>query len=96
MSLRSAVYVSALLAFAVPAQAQYACGEHDKLVALIADKYGEVPQGLGVSGPNLVEFFLSPTGSWTMMSTNPNGPTCVIASGTDWEMRPPPTKGKPT
>lgn len=91
--------ILAMLALTVPAQAQMACGDHDKIVAHLAAKYGEVPKGFGVSGRILVELLLSPDGSWTVLNTDTSGTTCLLSSGTDWEMRPavpPPKTGNPT
>lgn len=89
MSLRSAVYVTALLALTVPAQAQMACGDRSEIIKMIAAKYKELPRAFGIVGDKtLVELFVSESGSWTMLETMSHGITCVIRSGQSWDELP--------
>ena len=45
-----------------------------------------IAQALGIAGQkNLVELFVSKSGSWTMLMTTPEGMTCIMATGQSWE-----------
>ena len=64
------------------------CGSHDPMVAVLAEKYSEARHGRALSNqrvPRLVELYVSPQGSWTLLLTTPRGYTCIYAAGTDWE-----------
>jgi hypothetical protein len=61
------------------------------LASKLQASYEEVPvsAGIGQDG-NLVSVFASPnTGSWTIVMTRPQGPSCVVAVGEAWEMKAP-------
>ena len=46
---------------------------------------------MGVTtGGGIIEIFASDEGSWTMVITQPNGVSCLIAVGQDWEILPMP------
>ena len=81
------------------AQAAQCAPRADVLTAL-ATKYGEARRGIGIAGQNAVmELFVNPsTGTWTIISTSPDGKTCLIASGSNFEATsdPAPAKGSPT
>lgn len=80
----------------VPMQMTMPCYPHDAVTKLIGDKYKEVRRSYGVSGHNLTELYLSPTGSWTLLTTAPAGMTCILASGEGWENVPAIGLGHPT
>lgn len=63
------------------------CAPRDTVIDRLANQFGETRRGLGVGTKNrVVEIFASPeSGSWTITVTMPNGTTCLIASGQDWE-----------
>ncbi len=69
-----------------PAQAQLACGTYDNVVDHLSEKYGETRYGVGLSGPKRIfELYVNETtGTWTILSTTPNGWTCIMAVGTNW------------
>ncbi len=77
----------ATAAFSVVAQAGPACGKRDDVLAQLSQKYKEAPVGIGVAGNGgLIELLTASTGStWTLIITMPNGPTCLLAAGQDWE-----------
>lgn len=85
---------------AAAAQAQSVCGDRAKIIKVLAGKYKETPAAFGIAGSrNLVELFTSPSGSWTMLMTEPKGVTCILATGQGWEELPvtPPSKmGEPS
>ena len=82
-------------AHAQPAQ----CALRPDVLAALATKYGEARRGIGIAGQNAVmELFVNPaTGTWTILVTTPDGKTCLIASGSDFEATrdPAPAKGSP-
>lgn len=76
------------------------CAPRPDVLTALATKYGEARRGIGIAGQNAVmELFVNPsTGTWTIIATSPDGKTCLIASGSNFEMTqdPAPAKGSPT
>lgn len=75
------------------------CGPRAEVLAVLADRYGETRQGIGLAANNaVVEIFASDVSrSWSIIATMPNGMTCLVASGEGYEpMREElPTAGEP-
>ena len=68
-------------------------GDRTKLIEALSQKYEEVPSAFGIVGQkNLVELFVSKSGSWTMLMTQSSGATCIMAAGQSWEQFPATTK----
>jgi len=63
------------------------CGNHDTVVARLAERFGETRQSMGLGTNNsVVEVFASKeTGSWTITVTSARGITCLVASGQAFE-----------
>jgi hypothetical protein len=61
----------------------------------LSEKYAEVPVALGVANNGgVMEVLSSPNGTtWTIVLTMPNGQSCMIAAGDDWQRRSMPTGG---
>ena len=59
------------------------CGPRDAVVQRLADGYGETRRAIGLGSDNaMVEIFASDdSGSWTITVTDPQGTTCLVASG---------------
>ncbi len=73
-------------AFLPSAQAQSICGERRALVATLEKTYSETPVSVGLaSNGAIIEIFASPTGTFTIILTRPDGLTCVMASGESWQ-----------
>ncbi len=73
-------------AFSSSAQAQTVCGDRDAIVASLEKTYSEAPVSVGLaSNGAIIEIFASPTGTFTIIVTQPNGLTCVMAAGEYWE-----------
>jgi hypothetical protein len=74
---------------ALGAQSAHAqsCAEHAAVQELLADRYGESRQSIGMGSDNsVVEIYASlDTGTWTITVTRPGGPTCLVASGFGFE-----------
>jgi len=83
--------VSALLigwsAFSTSAQAQTMCGERNAVIKSLAKTYSETPVSMGLaSNGAIIEILASPSGaSFTIILTRPNGLSCVMAAGENWE-----------
>jgi len=76
-----------VIGLAAPASAQSACVAHDELARMLDGKYSErsVAVGLEASG-RLFEVFAADDGAtWTMVITTPEGSSCVIAVGNEWQ-----------
>lgn len=90
--------VAALLAAAAigaqPAAAQSAppasqCGAREAVLDRLSSKYDEEPVSIGVTANgSLLEVLASPEGTWTIIVTVPNGPTCLVSSGDGWHNAP--------
>ena len=63
------------------------CAPHDKVSAELSQKFGEQPSSMGLAQDNTVmELYSSPTsGGWTLTATLPNGLTCLVAAGQNFE-----------
>lgn len=81
--------LGAMILAADNAAAQQArnCHAHETVVARLAERYGETRQSIGLAANNaVVEVFASlETGSWTITVTSPGGPTCLVASGHEFQ-----------
>jgi hypothetical protein len=73
------------------ALAQPVCGSHQSITENLEKSYSEAPVSMGItSGGGIIEAFSSPKGTWTLVITQPNGMSCLIAAGQDWEELPKP------
>lgn len=73
-----------LATHAVFAQAQ--CGTRDKVVAQLAERYGETRRSVGMAQNAVMEVYASAeTGSWTIAVTTPDGTMCLVAAGQGFE-----------
>lgn len=73
-------------AFSSPAQAQTVCGERRAVVANLEKTYSEAPVSIGLaSNGSVIEVLASPSGSFTIILTQPNGLSCVMAAGENWQ-----------
>ena len=88
---RLTVIAMALSAIAPNALAQpLSCTDRTEFVHHLAKTYGEKRVGIGLAdNGNLVEILSSISGqSWTLIMTTPDGVSCRIAAGNDWEQVP--------
>ena len=89
----------AALAFA-PASAQgiNRCGQRSGVVAGLERHYQEAQSALGLTAKgHLIEVFVGPSGSWTIIQTSPQGMSCIMATGSRWTQQTwPPEEGDPT
>lgn len=62
------------------------CGKRDEIVSRLENGYQEFNSAMGMStNGGLVELFTSKNGTWTLMLTQPDGISCLIAAGENWE-----------
>jgi hypothetical protein len=85
-SLAAALAAISLVSIAGKAEAAPQCGNHDKIVEVLGDKFKETRRVMGVVNSKAVmEIFMSPQGTWTMMITDTSGLSCITASGEEWQ-----------
>ncbi len=75
------------------------CGPHDAVAAALSSKFGEQSHAMGLAEDNTVmELYAAPqTGTWTLTVTLPNGMTCLVAAGNNFEtLSPQVARGAPT
>jgi isopentenyl diphosphate isomerase/L-lactate dehydrogenase-like FMN-dependent dehydrogenase len=71
------------LGLGVPAAARGVCGERAAVIAELQHRYGETRRSVGLQQNRaIVEVWASDrTGSWTIVVTNADGRTCLMAAG---------------
>ena len=68
------------------ASAAMPCGGHDAVVKSLNTKFKEARRVMGVVNARAVmEIFMSPQGTWTVLVTDTAGTACIIATGQDWQ-----------
>lgn len=95
---------AAVATAAVPAGAQsdptMACGSREEMTERLKRSFGEAQTGLGlVSAAQVLEVWSSEeTGTWTILMTDPDGQSCMVAAGEAWKSVPIDAvlKGEPT
>ena len=86
LSLVAAFAAISFVCIADRAEAALPCGNHDKIVNVLVDKYKEARRVMGVVNSTAVmEIFMSPQGTWTILITDTSGQTCITASGEEWQ-----------
>jgi hypothetical protein len=67
------------------AQRVRTCLPHDSVDLKLNQDYGEKLIGQGISSDGtLVEIFMAPAGSFTVIKTSPEGTSCVVDFGDGW------------
>lgn len=81
--IRLLVLCGALLAS--PAAAQQ-CHPRDEMIQLLkSGKYEEVHRGRGLHrAGHVIELWTGPNGTWSILRTNPDGTSCLLAYGQQW------------
>lgn len=89
---RIACVAAAAALIAAPAYAQSAgpgpaCVKRADLIKHLEAKYHEAPSAVGIADNGaLLEVFSSKSGeTWTVTVTMPNGISCMVASGQQWQ-----------
>ncbi len=83
----SLIAASALFLSASSANAEQFCAPRDRAVIQLEKQFEELVfgQGLAANGKRMIELFVSEKGSWTVLVSDPNGRSCVMASGENWQ-----------
>ncbi|MDA7427636.1 hypothetical protein PGB28_04140 [Primorskyibacter aestuariivivens] len=90
------IFGAAALAPPTTAQQALRCMPRDVLTKTLDSKYNETLTGGGLqTEKRLIEVWSSPdTGSFTIFLTRPDGVSCVLATGQNWNsVQPPPPPG---
>jgi hypothetical protein len=63
------------------------CFSYGEVARQLKGTYQEAPVSLGLqANGNLLQVFNSAkSGSWTIVSTSPDGTACILAAGRNWE-----------
>ncbi|MEM9204709.1 MAG: hypothetical protein AAGA88_00100 [Pseudomonadota bacterium] len=63
------------------------CDSRDRVTKLLESRYKEAPIAVGmVSDRGVMEVYVSSgSGTWSIVVTNPQGKTCIIAAGQNFE-----------
>lgn len=82
--------VAASLAATGPANAQQGCVARETARDQLEKRFDEqvVGRGLANSGKAMFELFVSEKGTWTVVVSEPNGRSCIVASGESWQHMP--------
>ena len=86
LSLVAALAAVSLVSIAGIAEAAPQCGNHDKIVDVLGNKFKETRRVMGVVNAKAVmEIFMSPQGTWTIVITDTSGLSCITTSGEEWQ-----------
>lgn len=83
MKLRAIMY--AIIISVLPVAAQTVCAARTDMLE-ITKKHKEQLVGSGIAGRSVVEVYVSETGSFTVVRSSPEGLSCLIAAGQDWQI----------
>lgn len=84
------------LIFAASTASAEQCAPRPDIVARLSGKYAEAQAGYGiVGGTKALELWVSEDGTFTILLTLPNGLSCFVAAGENWNAVEPVT-GEPT
>ncbi|WP_163265349.1 hypothetical protein [Chelativorans alearense] len=62
------------------------CAPRNELVSQLGFQFDENQKALGQVGAQVVmEVFASEKGSWTILTTDVNGQSCIVAAGEGWD-----------
>jgi hypothetical protein len=87
-SLRLATVLAAVSLFNIAGEAwaTMRCGNHNDVAKALTAKYKETRRAMGVvSSKAVMEIFMSPQGTWTILVTDTTGKTCITAAGEEWQ-----------
>jgi hypothetical protein len=68
-------------------QARMNCAERSAIVAKLGG-YHEEAEAIGLNNDGtLLEVFVSPQGTWTVLVSSPQGHSCIAAIGEAWQLK---------
>ena len=69
-----------------PQPQQQPCGVYAEMAGVLADEWGELAIGQGLSGGAITELYANgATGTWTIIVAMPDGRACIVAVGEMWQ-----------
>jgi len=87
MAALGAAFCLLAIVLAGDAWALYACAKRQAIAESLKNKHKEVPLSVGVaSNGTVIEVFASESGSFTIVNTRPDGLSCLIAAGENWQV----------
>lgn len=90
---RLALAALAAFAAATPAAAQMRCGPAEAIRGRLAADHGEARVFAGLAGAVLIELWLAPSGTWTVLIVRADGAACLAAAGQAGALVPSPPAG---
>jgi hypothetical protein len=89
VALTATIAVALTATIAVSAEAAGRCGERQGLLERLSETYGEAHVAIGTAANGaILEVLASKNGSWTALISRPDGTSCVVATGQNWEVLP--------
>jgi hypothetical protein len=90
-ALRGGALAAALLAAGAAGSAAASCAPAGALAEMLAGEWGEARRfsGLDARGA-VIELWVAPSGSWTLLVVSPGGTACLAASGSAGAVLPAP------
>lgn len=83
-----------LILLCSPALAEPQCMDRATLIAQLDTQYNERQTVIAMEGRGMMlEVYVSPEGSFTVVAVSPDMRACVVAFGTDWKMTAPGVAG---
>jgi len=80
-------YASASAFSQTVTQTRMNCAERAAIVAKLVG-YHEEPEAIGLNNDGtLLEVFVSPQGTWTVLVSSPQGQSCIAAIGEAWQLK---------
>lgn len=74
-----------MISFPVKSQVSV-CAPRYEIISGLTDDYDETQVSIGLDKfGNVVEIFVSDLGTWSFIVTRPDGVTCIISAGQNWE-----------
>lgn len=69
-----------------PSAASPLCGKRSAFVTQLKKRYAETPVSIGLaSNGSMIEVFVSPSGSFSILVSRPEGISCMVTSGDNWQ-----------
>ena len=85
-AIAAGVFVATILATNPANAASDLCTKRASMIKALSNKYEEQRRGIGIASKSgVMEIYISHKGTWTMLMTMPNGMSCIMAAGRDWE-----------
>ena len=83
----SLVMALVLSGFTASPRAENVCELRTRAVGALEAQFKErvSGRGLAANGGRMVELFVSKSGSWTILSTDAQGRSCLVAEGQYWQ-----------